>query len=247
MKTLIISDIHSNDEALTAVLAHVRRKAIARVYCLGDFVGYGGSPNQVLDRIRRLKARKVFLRGNHDRVAAGFEDGELFNQAARSAALWTRSQLSRPNKHFLVTLPTGPVISDAGDILCHGSPANEDEYIFSELDAARVLEQFATSIIFFGHTHLPVVFTLTPDLVLSGELIREPSTIRLDPANRYLINPGSVGQPRDRNPLASFAIWSPKRRTVQFFRIPYDIAGAQRAIQSAGLPRILGDRLGYGF
>lgn len=247
MKTLVLSDLHSNDEALTAVLGHVRRKGVRRIVCLGDFVGYGGSPNRVLDRMRNIRARKSYVRGNHDRVAAGFDDGELFNHAARTAAFWTRSHLSRPNLHFLSRLPRGPVSDHSGVILCHGSPDDEDEYIFTELDAARIFEQHHAPVIFFGHTHLPVVFKLTPDLILSGDLIHEPCTIALDPACRYMINPGSAGQPRDRNPLASFALWSPSRRTVQFFRIPYDIAGAQRAILGAGLPRILADRLAWGF
>jgi len=247
MKTLVISDLHSNDEALSAVLGHVRRKAIRRVFCLGDFVGYGGSPNQVLDRMRKIRAKKTYIRGNHDRVASGLDPGDLFNHAARSAALWTRSQLSRPNQHFLENLPIGPIDDESGALICHGSAIDEDEYVFSELNAARTFELYRSPIIFFGHTHLPSVFTLTPDLILTGALIREPCTVQLDPANRYMINPGSTGQPRDRNPLASFAVWTPSKATVQFFRIPYDIAGAQRAIVDAGLPRILADRLAYGF
>jgi predicted phosphodiesterase len=158
MRMLVISDLHSNLEALTAVLSEVRRKKVDRIICLGDFVGYGAKPNQVLDRMRQFRAQKLYVRGNHDRVVAGLEDGEGFNQAARTAALWTRTQLSGSNRAFLQKLPTGPVSDGGGIMICHGSPFDEDEYIFSEHDAYRVLKTYPASIIFFGHTHLPVVF-----------------------------------------------------------------------------------------
>lgn len=246
MKTLIISDLHSNDAALKAVLKEVRRKGIRRVICLGDFVGYGAEPNPMLERIRTFKGRKVFIRGNHDRVAAGFDEGADFNQTARAAALWTRDQLSPANRQFLETLPVGPIVEDQM-LLCHGSPDDEDEYLFSELDVARILFETEAPIVLFGHTHLPVFFSIGPEGELDGGLVRGSRTFELDPRCRYLINPGSVGQPRDRNPLASFAVYEPEQRRLHFVRIPYDIAATQLAILKAGLPPILADRLSLGF
>jgi putative phosphoesterase len=246
MRMLVISDLHANLEALTAVLNETRRKHIDRVICLGDFVGYGAKPNQVLDRMRQMRAEKLYVRGNHDRVVAGEEDGEGFNQAARAAALWTRDQLSATNRAFVKSLPVGPVSDGNGILICHGSPFDEDEYIFSEHDAYRVLLSYEVPLIFFGHTHLPVVFEYDPGKRLSARLIKKPAIVTLNPARRYLINPGSVGQPRDRNPLASYLIFDQERRTVQYRRVRYDVSTTQQAIRRAGLPTILADRLAVG-
>lgn len=246
MRTLVLSDLHSNEEALAAVLSEVRRKKCDQVICLGDFVGYGAKPNQVLDRMRKLRGRKLYVRGNHDRVAAGIENGESFNQAARSAALWTRSQLSAVNRSFINSLPTGPVSDGGGILICHGSPFDEDEYIFSEHDAQRVMKHWQAPVIFFGHTHLPVVFEYDPSRGVTANLVHEPATIQLRPHCKYLLNPGSVGQPRDRNPLASYLIFDHARLTVQYRRVIYDVTRSQQAIRKAGLPSILADRLQVG-
>jgi len=247
MKSLVVSDLHANEVALSAVMDHVANRGIERIICLGDFVGYGARPNEVLERMRTAEADLFYVRGNHDRVAAGLDQGDDFNQAARSAAHWTRDQLSLENSDFLVNLPLGPREDADGVLICHGSPADEDEYIFSEIEAARIFSEFESSVMFFGHTHLPVIFALTEDKVLFGNLIDQPGVVQLDRRRRYLINPGSVGQPRDRNPLSSFAIFDSEAFSIQFFRIPYDIAATQRAIIDAGLPKILADRLSYGF
>lgn len=246
MKSLVISDIHSNLEALRAVLRHVRRKRIDRVICLGDFVGYGAEPNQVLDRLRAFKGEKTFIRGNHDRVASGNSDGNEFNHAARAAALWTRARLSRPNRKFLASLPVGPLLTSDGLLLCHGSPFDEDEYLFSENDAWNVLQAVDQPVTMFGHTHIPAVFAVDDPETLSIVFVRETATLRLDRGKKYLINPGSVGQPRDRNPQTSFVIWDSDRWIVQFYRIPYALEKTQDTIRRAGLPRVLADRLAYG-
>lgn len=246
MKSLVISDLHSNFEALRTVMRHVRRKRIDRLICLGDFVGYGAEPNQVLDRIRSFRGERALIRGNHDRVVAGITEGAEFNYPARVAALWTRQRLSRPNRSFLRALPMGPVVTADGMLLCHGSPFDEDEYLFSEHDAYRVLRGAGPAITWFGHTHIPVVFELDAPRTLSVQLIRESTTIRLDRSRKYLLNPGSVGQPRDRNPELSFAIFDSERWVVQFHRVPYAISKTQAAIRNAGLPRVLADRLDYG-
>jgi putative phosphoesterase len=245
VRALVVSDLHSNAEALKAVFKRVRRKKFDTVICLGDFVGYGAHPNKILDTMRTVKARKVFIRGNHDRVASGLGDANGFNNAAKASALWTRERLSAPNRRFLRDLTQGPVVH-RGTMLCHGSPYDEDEYVFNVHHAAQVLALYEAPIILFGHTHLPAVFSIDEDRNVSGFAVRSDATVKLEPGLRYLINPGSVGQPRDRNPDSAFLILDTEKRTVQFFRVPYDIGGAQAAILKAGLPEILASRLSYG-
>lgn len=245
MRALVVSDLHSNAEALRAVMTRVRRKKFDHIICLGDFVGYGAQPNQVLDTMRTFRAPKLYIRGNHDRVAAGIDDGTGFNSAARHAALWTRDHLSVPNRRFLQELAVGPVLKD--DVMvCHGSPHDEDEYVFNDYHASQVFSDYAAPFILYGHTHLPVVFSADERGRVRGAAIRGDAIIKLDPAMRHLINPGSVGQPRDRSPLSSFALIDTVKHTVQFFRVPYDVEKTQLAIVKAGLPRILADRLAYG-
>jgi predicted phosphodiesterase len=245
MRALVVSDLHANLEALRSVMARVRRKKYEVVLCLGDFVGYGAQPNHVLDTMRTLRGRKVYIRGNHDRVAAGLDDAEGFNNAAKTAALWTRDRLSAPNRRFLRDLTVGPVIHE-GVMLCHGSPYDEDEYVFNVHHAAQILALFEAPFILFGHTHLPAVFSIDPNMNVRGFAVRDEATVKLEPGLRYLINPGSVGQPRDRNPAASCVILDTDKRSVQFFRVEYDIAKTQSTILKAGLPQILASRLQFG-
>lgn len=245
MRALVVSDIHSNAEALKAVLSHVRRKKFDSIFCLGDFVGYGAQPNQILDSMRQLRGRKTFIRGNHDRVAAGLDDAIGFNQAAAAAALWTREHLSAANRHFLRELPVGPLL-EQNVLLCHGSPNDEDEYVFNAHHAAQVLADHEWPFILFGHTHLPAVFSIDEGYRVRGYSVRGDASVKLDRSMRYLINPGSVGQPRDRNPNASFMILDTTRYSVQFFRVPYEIEKTQMAILNAGLPEVLATRLKYG-
>ncbi len=245
MRALVLSDLHSNAEALRSVLNRVRRKKFDTVICLGDFVGYGAQPNQVLDTMRTWKAGKLYIRGNHDRVASGLDDANGFNHAAKTAALWTRDHLSPRNRSFLRDLTVGPVIHK-NVMLCHGSPYDEDEYVFNVHHAAQVLALYKAPFILYGHTHLPAVFSIDEDMNVSGFAVRDDATVKLAPHLRYLINPGSVGQPRDRNPNSAFIILDTDKRTAQFFRVPYDIAKTQSSILKAGLPEILASRLSYG-
>lgn len=245
MRALVVSDLHANAEALRAVLKRVNRKKFDSVICLGDFVGYGAQPNQVLDTMRTMKGRKIYIRGNHDRVASGLDDANGFNQAAKAAALWTREHLSPTNRRFLRDLTVGPLVHD-GVLLCHGSPYDEDEYVFNVHHAAQVLALYNAPFILYGHTHLPCVFSIDPDMNVSGFAVRDDASIKLAPNLRYLINPGSVGQPRDRNPDSAFIILDTEKRTLQFFRVEYDLAKTQTSILKAGLPEILATRLAYG-
>lgn len=245
MRALVLSDLHSNANALRAVFSRVRRKKFDAVVCLGDFVGYGAEPNKVLDSMRTVKGRKLYIRGNHDRVVAGLEEGTAFNPAARIAADWTRDHLSAPNRRFLEALPLGPLARD-GLLLCHGSPHDEDEYLLHDLHAARILDSTEAPIVLYGHTHLPAFYSIDGAGRVTGSLVRDEATFPLTPGHRFLINPGSVGQPRDRNPRSAFAIVDTGTKRVQFFRVDYDIASAQNAIRKAGLPPILANRLKFG-
>ncbi len=245
MRALVVSDLHANAEALRAVLSHVRRKKFDSIICLGDFVGYCAEPNQVLDIMRNLKGKKLYIRGNHDRVAAGYEEGDGFNPHALVAAQWTREHLSTPNRHFLEKLPLGPVERE-GFLLCHGSLEDEDEYVFNETHAARIFASTAARIVLYGHTHLPVIFSIDEKGRVKGSPVHGEAIVRLDRQRRYLINPGSVGQPRDRDPRASFAIVDARRMTAQFFRVPYHVEKTQSAILRAGLPAVLANRLKWG-
>ena len=242
MRYLILSDIHSNDEALAAVLARVRRKRYDRVVVLGDFVGYGANPNHVIDRIRNIRKPKSMIRGNHDKVVCGVESGDLFNPVALKAARWTTDKLTPRNHKFLEALPLGPMSVDGAFAICHGSPRDEDAYIFTDYDAYLNFRETDAAVTFFGHSHIPSIFTLEPHGILvelvEGERLRYP----LKEGMRYLINPGSIGQPRDRNAAAAYALYDADERVVYFDRVPYPAEKTREKIYKAGLPHILGDR-----
>jgi predicted phosphodiesterase len=245
MRYLILSDIHANREAFSAVLAHVRRKRWDKVVFLGDLVGYGANPNQTVEMLRRLKPL-VAIRGNHDKVCSGIEDGGMFNRVALQAALWTRGRLSRQNLRWLRELPEGPIVVDGAFAIAHGTPIDEDAYIFGEIEALNVFRQTAFPLCFFGHSHFPVVFGLSPDAIHTVLTQSTAFRFRLRSGMRYLVNPGSIGQPRDGNPLASFAIYDSEAKTVTIYRVPYRVERAQTKILDAGLPRPLADRLALG-
>ncbi len=179
MRYLLVSDLHSNDEALSAVLARVRRKKLDRVVCLGDFVGYAADPNKTLDRIRTLPRPAISIRGNHDKVVAGVDSGEMFNPPALYAARWTAERLSKENLEFLKRLPCGPILVDESFAICHGSPLDEDAYIFSDWDAQMNFVHMdrvapAVSVSFFGHSHIPSIFTLERDGILVEAVSGQP-------------------------------------------------------------------------
>ena len=246
MRYLILSDIHSNDEALAAVLARVRRKKFDKVVVLGDFVGYGANPNQVVERIRKIKREKIMIRGNHDKVVVRAETGDLFNSVALEAARWTENRLTSSSRKYIESLPMGPMLVDGDFAVCHGSPLDEDAYIFSDIDAYLNFQQGAWKVCFFGHSHIPSVFTLERHAIRVEVVRGERNKLALDPRKRYLINPGSIGQPRDRNPHAAYAIFDAKERLVFFDRVSYDVGRAREKILRAGLPAMLGERLPLG-
>jgi predicted phosphodiesterase len=251
VRLLLLSDIHGNLEALEACLDAAPE--YDHVANLGDVVGYGASPNQTAELIRAMEPLSV--RGNHDRCCCGLDDTENFNPMAAEAANWTRSELSERNLDWLRELPKGPVSRRGwtGMQFVHGSPINEDTYIHSEFNVNAALVNASTFLTFFGHTHVQCAYA-RPSLVsgpLSLERLNNPSSaqisrLKLNPALKYLVNPGSVGQPRDRDRRAAFALYDSKHSEILFYRVPYDIASAQQRILQAGLPRMLALRLAEG-
>ena len=251
MRYLLISDIHGNLEALRAVLSHAARKRRDAVLFLGDAVGYGAAPNQVIERLRHMGAAVIGVRGNHDRVVLDPGEGAVFfNPHARHAAQWSAEVLTAVNRRYLAAIPTGPRTVEPDLVICHGSPTDEDEYLFSEAEAQAAFASVSASVTFFGHSHVPCMFEraeVEGQESLVGMLLRGGRVvIDLDPERRYLINPGSVGQPRDRDPRASYAMYDSEARRFTLYRVPYNVEGARRRILAAGLPGLLADRLLHG-
>mgnify|MGYP001768431153 FL=1 len=243
---LILSDLHANLHAFRTVLRFARRRAVRRFVLLGDLVGYGAHPNQVLDRLRRLHPR-VMLRGNHDRACAYEGEGTHFSLPARLACAWTRRHLSRENLRFLQSLPRGPLTLEPGVLAAHGAPWDEAAYLLQDRDASQAFASFEGRLCFFGHTHHPGGWELDPVSHRLRGVRMEPGVwVDLDPARRYLLNPGSVGQPRDRDPRLSFMAYDAQRHRVKLHRLDYDSCGAGRAILAAGLHATLAERLQAG-
>lgn len=246
MRYLIVSDMHGNCDAFSAVLRKVRRKRFDAVLVLGDLVGYGGGPNQVVEAVRDLPGRVHVVRGNHDKVVSGIEDGSNFNSSALLAARWTAQRMTAANLRYVRELPQGPLRMDDGLVICHGSPLDEDAYVFSDYDAFEIFAQHEAQVTFFGHTHVPSLFVLNGRGIEVSLLRGESGSIEIQDGRRYLINPGSVGQPRDRDPRASYMTYDSRRRVVHWHRLDYPIDKARGRIVGAGLPRVLGDRLAIG-
>jgi predicted phosphodiesterase len=245
MRYLVFTDIHGNLEAFEALLRFVRNKKIDRYLFLGDLVGYGASPNEVINRIRKLKPLTI-IRGNHDKAVCGYSTLENFNPVAAAAITWCRKVISKPNEQYLCRLKSGPVKADDDVTLCHGAPFDEDYYIFGEFDAAEAFDCLDTRVGFFGHTHFPFLYSLE-DHTVQGTFIQGGSReIKLRKDVPYLINPGSVGQPRDRNPKGACAIYDTSTETIRFCRFDYNIQRAQRRILEQGLPPGLAERLSLG-
>jgi diadenosine tetraphosphatase ApaH/serine/threonine PP2A family protein phosphatase len=245
VRYLVLSDIHANAAALEAALAAASAAGWDRVLVLGDLVGYGAEPNEVVDRIRALDPVAI-IRGNHDKAACGLDDGSNFNQIARFAAQWTSDTLRPENRDYLRALPAGPIVIDETAEICHGAPFDEDHYIFDGNDARRALDASRRPLCLFGHTHLPVLFFeegpdfdgLIPD--------EDGSSLALREGVRYLVNAGSVGQPRDGDPRAAFAVYDSTGPTLELKRVAYPVELTQRKIIAAGLPQSLANRLAIG-
>ncbi len=256
MRLLVLSDVHANLEALEACLKAA--PAYDVMANLGDVVGYNASPNEVCDRIRAMDVPVV--RGNHDRACAGLSNLSEFNLVAAMSARWTQMKLSPENQEWLRNLPEGPLRHDrvAGIEFVHGSPRDEDEYVLNVPTAALDFHLPGhADVIFFGHTHLQGGFAYNISDGRTRPLLPKYSnddevatwTIELVPGERYLINPGSVGQPRDNDWRAAFAFYEKKDESlakVTFYRVPYDVEQTQERILSANLPERLATRLALG-
>ena len=245
MRYLLLSDLHSNLEALEAALHHARDEVRDGVLVLGDIVGYGPDPNAVIEILRGLSGL-VAVRGNHDKVAAGLERGETFNAAARAAAEWTSRELTDGNRAFLRALPRGPLEFSPGRLLSHGTPLDEDLYLLEEGTARRCFDEVPFDLCFFGHSHFPCAFSLDGPRVALEAARGERTTFSLQAGRRYLINPGSLGQPRDRNPRACYALYDDGTASVTVHRVAYPLESTRDKILRAGLPTVLGDRLRLG-
>ena len=250
MRILLLSDIHANIEAMEACLAAAPKHDL--VVNLGDIVGYGASPNEVIDLSRKVGA--IFVRGNHDKACSGVSNMDDFNPIAGMAVIWTRTLLTRANLQWLRDLPAGPASVEQvpGVQFVHGSPDDEDEYLLMLHDAVRVLQHDPPALTFFGHTHVQGGFLVGQD---DAAVIRpvyqekdkaEHFDFGIDRSCRYMINPGSVGQPRDGDWRAAFATFDSETSTVGYYRVPYDVKGAQKRIRDADLPERLAARLSQG-
>ena len=236
----VISDIHGNLEALEAVLEDAKRRRAEKILCLGDVVGYGANPNECLARVREVAEATVL--GNHDAAALDASLAENFNDVARQAIDWTRHQLTPENRAFLETLPLEHVIEDLRFV--HASPVDPAawHYILTEQEAWDAFEACPEPICFIGHSHVPLrVLLVNGRLEVAGD-----ESIRVADETRALVNVGSVGQPRDGNWRASYALFDPRERRVVARRVEYDRPAASDKIRGAGLPEVLARRLELG-
>lgn len=245
MRYLVISDVHGNLAALDAVLADVGMETIDQVWCLGDVVGYGPCPNKCIDRLRDFPD-PLCVAGNHDWAAISRISIAEFNPSAQVACRWTSEQLDPENSAFLADLPTR--IVESNFTLVHGSPREPIwEYIIYPSTAQLNFQFFDTQLCFVGHTHAPAIFreeTSTRKFEISIPVPSSP--IRIDD-ERLIINPGSVGQPRDGDPKAAYMVLDPGSKTVEYRRVPYDVASTQRLMMDRGLPESLISRLNFGW
>lgn len=244
MRYLIFSDIHSNLEAFEKFLGQKKAKNVDRILFLGDLVGYGPDPNGVIGLFRQLPHLKA-VRGNHDKVIADLESSALFNPAAAFSAEWSKLNISPANFQYLKKLPKGPLVIDRFITICHGSTFDEDYYVFSQFEATESFRFMSTSIGFFGHTHFPIIYYLRNEK-LDVVPLSETARIKLDRNTRYLINPGSIGQPRDKNPAPSYIVFDSVKMEISFNRFAYEVGKTQKKIRDAGLPELLASRLEAG-
>ncbi len=238
MKAAVISDIHSNLEALQAVLKDIKKRRIKNIFCLGDLVGYGANPNECIEIC--LKESDAIIAGNHDWAAVEKTDITNFNPVAATAIKWTRNKLSEKNIEKLQKLKITHTIDSL--LLVHSSPYNPEQwrYLFSLEEFQGEFKFFNEQICFIGHSHIPsAVFQ---DENGYTDFLRE-NRFPIIKRRRYLINVGSVGQPRDMDPRACYVIYDGNNNYIEFVRIEYNIPLAQQKIIDAGLPEVLADRL----
>ena len=240
----IITDIHANYTALKVALDYLNNAGVDKILCLGDLVGYGAEPFEVIQALRD-KPNVYCIAGNHDRQVVGEKDPRMRKTAAKVLE-WTADNISPSNARYLRQLPQGMTIDD-GIIIVHGSLVERDAYILTPQEISKNLNCMINDfpgfkICFFGHTHIPML--IGTKAVITD--LHETKSFQLDKNDVYLINPGSVGQPRDKCPLSAFGIFDAQNWTMTFIRKPYDIRQAQRMIIDNGLPEKFARRLAVG-
>jgi predicted phosphodiesterase len=240
MRYAIVSDVHGNLDSLERVLSTIG--ADDALVSLGDVVGYGPNPNECVAALRERSRHAVL--GNHDLAAAENFGVENFNYAARAAIAWTQSVLDEPSRVWLNALPYELRLPEF--LLVHGAPVNYFEYILDKGTAARAFERTDARIVFVGHTHIAEYWMLDSDGSIGHKHMQQGGELQLEPGKRYIIDVGSVGQPRDLNPLACFVFYDAAREIVQWIRYEYPIDEVQRKMRAAGLPAYLVDRLSVG-
>lgn len=245
MRLAVFSDIHGNLEALDAFLEHVANQEVHGYVCLGDVVGYGASPVQCLERIENLSHLRLIL-GNHEAAAIWRSSPHRMNHEAARAIRWTMDQLAESQTQRIAALEAS--ICEAEMVFCHANPYHPTgwHYITTWLGAMRSFLATNGRITFVGHTHRPAVITRSNGFGIQFSDPPRSGTLDLDDTHRYIVNCGSIGQPRDGNPDASYLIFDTDRQCLEFFRLGYDIEGAARRIQNAGLPENLARRLFVG-
>lgn len=238
MRYGIFSDVHSNLEALEAVIEAYKSEAIDKYFCIGDSVGYGANPNECVAKIKAITA--VAVAGNHDQASINLYPADNLNSFARQAVLWTADYINEETRYFLEGLKL--TFKNEDLTLVHGTLDNPEEfnYLSDSDDAWRTFGILQTNLCFIGHTHLPGIFIRD---MLDNVFYRQDPSFKLKQGNKYIINVGSVGQPRDGDPRAGFCIFDSGSQTIHLERAAYDIAQARRKIIEAGLPQYLGDRL----
>ncbi|MBC5805827.1 MAG: metallophosphoesterase [Candidatus Eremiobacter antarcticus] len=243
MRYGIISDVHSNLDALQPVLEELDRKGMDQLLCLGDIVGYGPNPNECCELLRARHC--LAIGGNHDEAALSPVQADAFNSLAREAIAWTNRELSPDNREFLVGLPRER--SFPGFVIVHGAPVFHFAYILSVLDAESSFERVSAPLTFIGHTHLAEVYYQNDQGRTFHRKLTSGGVVKLEPSYRYILNPGSVGQPRDHNPQASFAYFDDETESVEVLRISYDVMKVRRRMRTANLPAELAERLSIGY
>jgi predicted phosphodiesterase len=245
LRFLILSDIHANWEALEAVTADAVAQGYDLTLCLGDVVGYGPNPNEVIDWV--TTHADVVVRGNHDRACSNLSSADSFHPVAQRSSDWTREQLLPGHAEWLSHLPRGPLQVDNFDLV-HGAPDGEDRYLFGAEEAADSIRHAAEQVTFFGHTHVQGGFVARRQLGATevSRFHKVPAQLALERDSLYLLNPGSVGQPRDGDPRAAYCIYEAHTSVAHFYRVDYDIRTAQEKILEAGLPEELAYRLASG-
>jgi len=241
MQIIILSDVHGNLEALMAVLCDIRNlRDKGEVFFLGDSVGYGPDPSECIKVIR--EEADIILAGNHDRAVTGRADISYFNPYARAAVEWTQEVLSGDEKAFLDSLPVFVRLKEQGIYLVHSTPKEPEQwhYLLTTWDAYVNFHLFDERICFIGHSHQPVIIEMEP----AGEILLYRDRVELREGCRYIVNVGSVGQPRDGNPDASYALFDDSM--IEIKRVPYDIVSTQQKMRRAGLPEYLIERLSKG-